>query len=105
MEEKKNLTLDEMQKILYEKCGIEIDRAVGDDSPINTDDIIGYVPMEYPVEGDDCVFNLSMQVIDSEPLYVVSYERKQDGYVCQTFTGTTLFEAIFNTLLETSSLD
>ena len=92
-------------KMLYEKCGITIDRAVGDDSEINTDDIIGYVPMEYPVDGDDCIFNLSMAVIDHEPLYVVSYERKTDGYVCLTFTGKTLFDVIYNTLLETSAID
>lgn len=106
MEDKKFfLTKDVMQRNLYEKCGITIERAFDDSSEINTDDIIRYVPMEYPVDGDDCVFNLSMAVIESEPLYVVSYERKSDGYVCQTITGHTLFEVIYNTIIETSSED
>lgn len=92
---KKNLTQEEINT-LKTKCGIEFSEPT-----VTSDDLILYVPQEYPIDGDDCRFVLST---DSEGHFVVSYDRPQDMYTCMTITGTSLCDVLYNTIVETCSI-
>ena len=66
---------------------------------VDSDDIIRAIPPQIPVDGDDCQFNLTMMSIDGKPTYVVTYDRISDGWTCCSFTGESLIEVLYNTLV------
>ena len=95
------MTKTELIKQLVEKTDVDFGNDESSYVSVSSDDLIKYVPMEYPVNGDDCKFVLSTDVIDGVPQFIVSYDRVEDSYTCLTITGDTLFDVLYNTILET----
>ena len=94
-------TRTELIRELVEKTDVDFGTDENAYSYVSSDDLIKYVPMEYPVNGDDCRFVLSTDTIEGQSCFIVSYERPEDNYVCMTITGETLFDVLYNTILET----
>lgn len=57
---------------------------------LSSDEIIDGIPSGLKIDGSDCVFNLSLMEIEGKRNYVVTYERKSDGWVCGSFSAITL---------------
>lgn len=94
-------TRTELIRELVENTDVDFGTDESSYVSVSSDDLIKYVPMEYPVNGDDCRFVLSTDTIEGQSCFIVSYERLEDNYVCMTITGETLFDVLYNTILET----
>lgn len=85
----KNVTATK-EKIVFSEPNTTFDA----NSHLTSDDIIQHIPSTMPIDGDDCVFNLTMMVIDEHPQYVVTYDRRSDGWTCKSFYGDTLRDVL-----------
>ena len=68
------------------------------ENAVTSDDLIKYVPREMPIDGDDCVFDLTMEDYENNPQYVVTYTRPIDNWICMTFTAPILSEVLYETI-------
>ena len=66
-----------------------------ENSDITAEQLYKYIPPIAKIDGSDCKAVLTTDWIDDEELFILSYERLEDMWVCKTFSGDKLTDVLF----------
>ena len=72
---------------------------------LNSEDVITagqlyeFIPWEVFINNDLCEIAVSNDIIDNDAVYIVSYVRKSDNWLAQSFSATTLQDALYEMVL------
>ena len=66
-----------------------------ENSDITAEQLYKYIPPIAKIDGSDCKAVLTTDYIDDEELFILSYERIEDMWVCKTFSGDKLTDVLF----------
>ena len=58
-----------------------------------------FIPWEVYINQDVCEIAVGNDIIDREAVYIVSYVRKKDGWIAQSFSATTLQDALYEMIM------
>ena len=75
--------------------GLDVQKISSQNGNIVSDDLYNILPWEVYINEDKCHIILSSDVIDSVDTYIVSYDRISDNYICISFIGETMCDALF----------
>ena len=74
-------------------------------SPITAEQLYKYLPPIAEIDGSDCKAVLTTDWIDDEELFILSYERVDDMWVCKTFIGDKLTDVLYEAIDWFDSMD
>ena len=69
-----------------------------ENSDITAEQLYKYIPPIAKIDGSDCKAVLTTDLIDDEELFILSYERIEDMWVCKTFSGDKLTDVLFDAI-------
>lgn len=89
---------EDKAKILYEE--FDIPRLfLNSEDVITAGQLYEFIPWEVFINNDLCEIAVSNDIIDNEAVYIVSYVRKSDNWVAQSFSATTLQDALYDMIM------
>ena len=65
---------------------------------ITAEQLYKYIPPIAKIAGSECKAVLTTDWIDDEELFILSYERIEDMWVCKTFGGDKLTDVLFDAI-------
>lgn len=75
--------------------GLDVQNISSQNGNIASDDLYNILPWEVYIGEDKCHIMMTSDVIDGVDTYIISYDRFLDNYVCMSFIGETVCDALF----------
>ena len=69
-----------------------------ENSAITAEQLYKYIPPIAKIDGSECKAVLTTDWIDDEELFILSYERIEDMWVCKTFSGDKLTDVLYDAI-------
>ena len=69
-----------------------------ENSAITAEQLYKYLPPIAKIDGSDCKAVLTTDWIDDEELFILSYDRIEDMWVCKTFSGDKLTDVLYDAI-------
>ena len=69
-----------------------------ENSAITAEQLYKYIPPIAKIDGSDCKTVLTTDWIDDEELFILSYERIEDMWVCKTFSADKLTDVLYDAI-------
>ena len=69
-----------------------------ENSAITAEQLYKYLPPIAKIDGSDCKAVLTTDWIDDEELFILSYVRIKDTWVCKTFSGDKLTDVLYDAI-------